>query len=340
MMKRFRDLMGICLFAALVTACNGANNVAPATSALVDTGMALDFPGLESANLYVANLATVTVYAPNSDSVLRTISKVEPSAIALNAFGNLFVANIPTGKTGNVTAYRVRKSTILRKITQGIDEPRALRFDSAENLFVANSYFRVAEYAPGESAPSRYFPAFYPAALILDRFLDLYVATVPSPYGHGHSQVLVYAPHGKLLRTISQGLATPIALAFSNTGDLFVANYASDDVTVYPPGKTYVGRTISQGIKRPYALAFDKSGNLYVANNAASTVTVYAPGSSTPLLTIHQGVSHPSALIVDVSGNLFVANARSISVYAPGKATPSRTIVKGINSPIALAFGP
>jgi DNA-binding beta-propeller fold protein YncE len=91
----------------------------------------------------------------------------------------------------------------------------------------------------------------------------------------GASTVTVYAPDSKkLLRTISQGVVKPTALAFDGSGNLYVANCGSycggkgsnGTVTVYAPGKAKVLRTISQGVSSPQALAFDGSGNLYVAN--------------------------------------------------------------------------
>lgn len=58
----------------------------------------------------------------------------------------------------------------------------------------------------------------------------------------------------------------PSALAFSGSGNLFVANNLSNTVTAYAPGSAKVLRTISQGLSYPDALAFDRSRTLYVAN--------------------------------------------------------------------------
>lgn len=293
-----------------------------------------------ASNLYVANLATVTVYAAGRNSPLRSIDKVEPSDLAFDASGNLFVANIPVQGSGNVTVYRAGTSDVLRKITSNIAEPRVLALDSTGNLYVGNSYFRVEIYPPGSSQPSGYLKVFYPSAMLLDRQNDIYIASDPSPYGRGASRVLVYAPDRKQIRGITQGLSTPIALTLSSQGNLFVANYAADDVTVYARGKTAVLRTISDGIKAPRALVFDAAGNLYVANFAANTVTVYAPGSSTVARTLSAGIARPLALRFDAAGNLYVVNAKSVSVYAPGQDTPSETITQGIKEPITSRFGP
>jgi hypothetical protein len=76
----------------------------------------------------------------------------------------------------------------------------------------------------------------------------------------------VYAPgKAKVLRSISQGILAPQAMAFDASGDLCV----------------------SKDLDGPQGIAFDCSGNLYVASFASATVTVYAPGSSSPMLTIN-----------------------------------------------------
>ena len=341
-MKTISSLIAASLSTALLAACGGPGLSLSTPVSIAAPRTAVDRASRRAVgpNLYVANVAAVTVYAPGSDSVLRTISNLAPSTIGLDSSGNLYVANVPTGKSGNVAVYRAGTSSILRKITNSIQAPKALAFDSSGNLYVANSYFWVEIYPPGGTSPSGALKVFYAAALVFDRSGDLYVASDPSPYGHGKSQVLVFAPDRKQLRTIVQGLSTPIALALSSVGNLFVANYMGDDVTVYAPGKTSVIRTIAQGIKRPYALALDAAGNLYVANYGASSVTVYAPGSSTVLRTIRQGVSRPTSLLFDAFGNLYVANPKSVEVFAPGQDTPQQTIVKGINGPVAMKFGP
>ena len=292
-------------------------------------------------NLYVANVSTVTVYPPGGGSPLRTLAKLSPSALALDAAGHLYVANIPVSENGNVTVFNVGKSSILRTITKGVAKPRDLAFNAAGDLFVGNSYFRVAEYVPGGSSPIRSFNAFYPSALALDKSANLYIASDPSPYGgHEGSHVFAYNSAGKPLYTITSGLNGPSSLALSSFGTLFVANYVGNNVTVYVLGQTKVLRTISDGVKGPYCILLDRPGNLYVANYLASAITVYASGQSKIARTIKQGISHPTAIAFDSSGNLFVANSKNVTAYAPGADTPFETVTSGVNRPIALGFGP
>ena len=169
---------------------------------------------------------------------------------------------------------------------------------------------------------------------------NLYVANFAPNY---ESNVTVYAPGSdKVLRTISRGVETPDALAFSPSGNLFVANYVRGTVTVYAPGKTSVRRTISHGVNGPQALAFGPSGNLFVANS--NSVTVYVPASGKLLRTISHNISFPSALAFGRSGNLYVANpgrrrTDGVMVYAPGGSRLLRKIPEGRGDyPISLAL--
>ncbi|MGB8520163.1 MAG: hypothetical protein WCD38_08360, partial [Candidatus Tumulicola sp.] len=70
------------------------------------------------------------------------------------------------------------------------------------------------------------------------------------------NNVTVYAPgSGNVLRTVSQGVDRPNALAFGGNSDLFVAN-SNNTVTVYGTGGTKLLRTITQGLNVPDALVF------------------------------------------------------------------------------------
>jgi sugar lactone lactonase YvrE len=291
-----------------------------------------------SGNLYVANNGctfssckpiappTVTVYAPGSTMVLRTIKKGvdNPAALVFDGAGNLYVANYGCPASScrhvlpsTVAVYAPGSTKTLRTIRTAVDQPFALTFDGSGNLYVAN---------------------------------------------YGLNTVTVYGPGGtKVLRTIKKGVDRPDALAFDGSGNLYVANYPcrfascrsmASSVTVYAPDSNKVLRTISRGVASPLALAFDPSGNLYVANNSFGYVTVYAPGSTKVLRTIKKGVVVPTALAFDASDNLYVGNRgcgpsscsgykpSTVTAYAPGSTRILRTISHGVLGPEAIAFGP
>ncbi len=294
-------------------------------------------------NLYVADASAITVYAPGSTSVHRTIPGVWPTSLGFDKRGNLYVADLPPGGSPVVLVYAAPSSRVLRLIYQDIVIPRALAFDAADSLYVGDDFAGVTIYKPYSTRLTRRISSvFYPLSLTFDASGNLYVGNTSGPYGGGEPDSVVEFPHGATAysRTIIKGIALPVAVITDASGNLFAANQSSNDVTVYAPGATSPLRTIRKGIKLPSALAFDGSGNLYVANVDANTVTVYAHGSTSVLRTIRNGVLKPKAIAIDTVGDVFVANSTSVTVYARNSTSLLRTISDGISAPVAMGFGP
>src|SRR5262249_52313983 len=110
----------------------------------------------------------------------------------------------------------------------GLNFPRALAFDAAGNLFVANSQGgTVSVFAPGSTTPTATLTGLNnPSALALDAHATLFVAN-----GLGNT-VSVFAPDTTTPYATLTGLNGPSALAFDPHGDLlFVVNTLNGTVT-------------------------------------------------------------------------------------------------------------
>jgi sugar lactone lactonase YvrE len=259
-----------------------------------------------SGNLYVgnstaSNAGNVTVYAPKSVRLQRTLNGVVgvPKGLAASAAGRLFV----------VAQYR----------------SGCCGFEGTGAI-----------YGAGATKPRRQLRDLsgFAHSPVLDKFGNLYVANFDVFPGW----VSVYQPGRRVpSRVIHNGIGLPIQLALDSNGDLVVANglfSGGCNVVVYPTGKSTPSLTITAGIQSVYAVAVDAGGNIYVANDGGKkterSITVYRRGHKNVWRSIHSGLTSPVALAFDTSGRLYVANvprkgANTIAVFAAGGSTPVHT---------------
>jgi hypothetical protein len=110
---------------------------------------------------------------------------------------------------------------------------------------------------------------------------------------------------------------------------IYVADYASSDVEIYPQGKTNPAPCgkIKTGISSPEALYVDAKGTLFVANFSTTTVTEYPRGKKAPGFTITTAAPGYD-LFVGADRTLYVAEAtmNSVAEYAPGATSPALTL--------------
>ncbi len=328
------------LSALLLAACSFSGQPSPATPATTYARSAPQqfLPRVKAEHLYVANVSSITVYGLDSPSLVRTISKISPTAIAFDRIGKLYVASAVGGQQGTVAVYLKDGSSPQYVLSAGIHFPNYLILNSSRELFVSNYYGADYVYEAGKQHPLYTFKNLFSVALALDTLGHLYVAGNEGPYGGGGGRVQIHAQsNGKLLYAVTSHIEEPEAIALDASNNLYVANEAN--VTVYAPGGKSVIRTI-KGLMAPHALAFDASGRLYVADSVGNTVNVYASEKRRLVATIKQGVVRPVALAFDAAGNLYVANESSVTEYAPGTLALERTFTKGVTRPMTIAIGP
>ena len=303
---------------------------------------------------YVYNGGSVRVYRPGAKTPAYTITRgtYDPSALAVDTAGDLFVANPARNQ---ISVYQPGHSTPLRTIfvVTGLDDPEAIAFDAAGNLYAANAYeSTVTVYAPGHTKVLRTITAgvVSPSALAFDAAGNLYVANT---YDDGGSDpkgtITVYAPGASEPNLkITKGLhGAGYALAFDSAQNLYVASGCpqnGEPITVYPPGERVPSRTIGRPGINPCAITLDSQGNLYAAIvGFPGDVSVFAPGNSDPKYQITQGINYPDGLALDAAGDLYVTNAYggnqthwgSISIYRSGRQRPFRRI-----KPVTHGKGP
>jgi DNA-binding beta-propeller fold protein YncE len=153
-----------------------------------------------------------------------------------------------------------------------LNDPRGIAFDSASNLFVANTYSdQILRYAPDGSL---FIFAFrdgisFPTDLVFDRAGNLYVANP------GSNTVTKITPQGPRA-VFASGLASPVGLAVDAAGNLYVANQGNNTVLRFTPDGAS-SLFASAGLNAPSGMAFDSRSNLYVVNTGNNTVQKFTP---------------------------------------------------------------
>ena len=336
----------------IVSGCGG-NISAPANAppSLASTSSAAF--GAETARpfAYVGETCASGSSCPSPNGIVQmldgraiTADIDNPTTLALDGFGNLYVGDTTASNEGDVSVYAPKSTKALRILSGLIGVPRGLVANAAGRLFVVAQYLSGccqidgtgAIYPPGATEPRWNLKDLsgFAHSPVLDKFGNLYVANFDVYPGW----VAIYA-RGRHVpsRIIHTGIGLPVQLAIAPNGDLIVANGLFDghsDLLVYPAGKGTPSLTIVAGLRRANAVAVDDDGNVYVANgdykNVRGLITAYRHGQTTVWRSISSGITFPTALAFDGSGRLYVANAPrkgpdTIAVFAKGGSTPVRT---------------
>jgi sugar lactone lactonase YvrE len=310
-----------------------------------DSGKVTVYPPL-AASTGILNEAPIAVIVGSNTLLSR------PAGIAVDASGDIYVANQQGGPIGPgdiyapgvITIYHagnngnVAPTATISGAATGLVYPLGIALDSFGNIYVSNSE-----------------GGFYGAVMItFDASVTVYTAGTDGNV----------AP----IRTISgpsTGLGSSAGVVLDSSGNVYTAGFldgVGDTVNSYAAGSngnvspltSIIGR--DTGLDGPGGIALDSAGSLYVSNNGGGptgggSITIYPPGSSGdagPTTTITSSFTElPSAscIAVDSVGNIYVANYwGSIDIYAAGSyatGSPIATITgddTGLYFPLGIAL--
>jgi sugar lactone lactonase YvrE len=308
------------IFGQSVTADTVKPNIAPGLGSVPWlAGMAIDAAG----NLYVTNVSPQSVWVePVASATLYGVTVVAntarsivsgldyPTGLALDAQDNLFIADAGDNAvyvlpkvTGTLFGVDVTAGTLTKLVTQGLDLPTDVAFDSDGNLYVANAgspgYVSVLAKATG---------TVFGTPVTVDSLATIATST-PGFTG------LAFDSSGNLFVSsgnLSLPSAGSIQVLARQSGTLFGVQVSANTLTGIA--------TLSSGAN---GITFDGSGNLYVTNGSAydangllqvlpaSSGTIFGVGvTANTMATLSSGLLQPGALTFD-GGDLFVTNAAS-----------------------------
>lgn len=167
----------------------------------------------------------------------------------------------------------------------------------------------------------------------------------------GGSGISLFGPEGEVLSPpcgpggappcgyTQGGISKPQGMAIDQNGNLWIANFGADSVTVYLGGDPDNFKVITGGgIFNPFGIAIDSTGAAWVTNGAESgrgSVTKINPDFSIdPISPIKGGgLRSPQGISVDQGDNLWVGNlaTKSVTQIRPDGTISKRSPIKTKN---------
>jgi hypothetical protein len=151
---------------------------------------------------------------------------------------------------------------------------------------------------------------------------------------------LVYTNHGKLLRTLTADVESPLGVVAGKDGLLYVANEFADDILVYSIGGRTLLHELDDGGNVPIDVAVF-SDALAVSNQ--HVLTYFRPGAAKPTRTLHDpNVLQGGGVAFDPNGNCYWsfatnANTSQVDEFVGCKGKP-HVIPISPGLPFGMAF--
>jgi len=246
-----------------------------------------------------------------------------PSAVALDASGNVYVAD------SLANAVQVISAAGTATIGSGLSAPSGVAVDAAGNVFIADTgHNRIVE-VPNENGTLNTADQVAVVSSGLSSPLGIAVGPTGAVYvaDSGNARVLAlqtYAGAGLVRQsTIGSGFQNPVGVATDSAGNVYVVDKKANQISVVS-ASTGVQSTALTGLNAPTNISIDASGSAYVVNSGSKSLLRIANVSgslnATTQLTLGTGLVTPTGVAVNGAGNVAISDSG-----APGAFTLVRT---------------
>ena len=142
-------------------------------------------------------------------------------------------------------------------------------------------------------------------------------------------------------------ISSAALIAFDTQQNLWIANYANNNILKVASGTTTVTSVVSGNangavISNPVGLAFDNQQNLWISNQGAGNILKVASGTTTATIIANGGsLFYPVGIAFDAQQNLWIAESTGFIIkIASGTTTPNNQSFTGatVSTPQNVAF--
>jgi sugar lactone lactonase YvrE len=312
----------------LVSGSTCTGDVVAGSSCTVNMTFAPRAPGPRMGALELADasgnlLATTLVYGEGKGPAVAfdpgaqmTVGSglANPGGVAVDAAGNVFIADTFSNRVVKVPANGGAQTTVLGS---GLNEPIDVAVDGAGNVFIADTYNnRVVKLPPGcTSADCQTTVGSelnQPYGVAVDGAGNVFIAD------YNNNRVVKVPANGGAQIAVGSGLNLPADVAVDGAGNVFIADSQNGRVLKVSPDGTQT--PVVTGLSLPIALAVDAAGNLFIADQGTNGVLKVSPDGAQ--ITLGSGLSTPSGVAVDGSGNVFIGDFYNNRVVEVQRSQP------------------
>jgi sugar lactone lactonase YvrE len=248
-----------------------------------------------------------TAQFAGAQSTIPTSSLNQPTALAVDANGNVYVADSDN--------YRVLKETP----SGGAYTETVVGYASGQVSSVAvdangNVYFGdngAGRVLKATFAGSTYTQSVVPtsalsdaAGLAVDASGNLYISDL-----FNHRSLKETLSGGTYTEsTIGSGLQNPKGIAVDSSGNVYIGDSGSN--TVYketPSGGSYVQSVVTSAISFPWGVAADAAGNVFIANGMMAVRETPSNGSYIQSTITSTALDNDLGIAVDANDNVYIA---------------------------------
>jgi DNA-binding beta-propeller fold protein YncE len=295
--------------------CNVVVDLTPAKTGLrMGAVQLVDSTGVQASTYFRAvGTGPQVAFLPTAQSMLGGSFRFEPSAVAVDGSGNLFVTQA-YGSTEEV-APGGTVTSLSSNVPGGAD---GVAVDGAGNLFLAfpnaQAIYEV-QAAGGYTTVQRLATGFsfnYPYGIAVDATGNLFV--VDPTYNKSAVYEIPAADGYATVKTLSTSFSQPYGVAVDAGDNVFVADYSNSSVNeiTATSGYTTVNKLASGfSFSSPMGIAVDANGNVIIADTGADNGNgaieeITATSGYTTVNTLASGIGQDNNVAVDGLGNIYV----------------------------------
>ncbi len=284
---------------------------------------------LATAPAYGTGQAPVAAFGPGTQVVLSATGLNRPTGVALDAAGDLFIADYANNQIVKVAPGGVQTTVP----TNGLSNPRGVAVDGAGNLFISDAgNARVVEIPAGcttaacqVTVPTTGLNNF-DGGLAVDGAGNIFIADT------GNARVVKVTPSGVQTTVPASGLAGPFGVGVDAAGDVFIADtYGNQVVEVTAGGVQTTVPTV--GVTAPEGVWADAAGDVFVADSIPNNRIVEIPAGGGAQITVYTGQA-PEDVVTDGTGDIVIADTFNGRVVAINRSTPP-----SLSFPLTNALG-